>query len=167
MDEYQLEQLESLEQLVKLFEKRDEEYDVSTEGILDVIHDPLLVVVAELFNSSANDITWTAVDINLPMLVLTCNIEYTDVAAIPQFVNVVAPPSADENSMIRKITVGLPIVMVFAEKERIKQYLETTIEKTLERVNTKAVTTPAPAQLTPEQSMQLFMYRKQNKGSIH
>lgn len=167
MDEYQLEQLESLEQLVKLFEQRDEEYDVSTEGILDVIHDPLLVVVAELFNSSERDITWTAVEINLPMIVLTCNIEYSKVEDVPQFVNVVAPPSADDNSLIRKITVGLPIVMVFAEKARIKQYLESTIEKTLERVSTKSEITQAPAQLTPEQSMQLFLYRKQNKGSIH
>jgi hypothetical protein len=158
------EQVTHIENVLQLFEIRVTQYDKTTEAILEELK-PLLTEFGNICHATAEEITWTRLELHMPLLQLGCAIEYDDPDSVPEFMNILSPIDedlSDADYCYRKMGFALPLVIAFKEPEEIRKFIRETIDKAL----IKKQGAEAP-QLTVEQQTSAFLHRDISKGLKH
>jgi len=89
------EQVTQAEKLVELFDQRDVLNKIATIAIFDYLRDPILGYLATFFQCDVDSISWETVDLDIPVMIISCTINYDTVDQMPKFMNVLAPHKAN------------------------------------------------------------------------
>lgn len=158
-------QIEQAEQLVELFQTRELLLYTSTSAIFDFLSDPILTHLTTFFNS--NDVTWTDIELDIPSLIISCTINYTNAEQIPDFMNILAPAKDDESTLSRAVKIRIPIALMFTTTDQAMVFLNHLVESAVSTCSQPPAITKAVDVLTEEQQILLFHLQKETTGSIH
>lgn len=166
--------LEQIKQLLALFDKRQTLRNACNREIAAVLSPTVLSALFELVNVPTSDIVWEDIDVIQSVLVIRTEITYSPAQELSPYLNLVMPPLQGETpiQIQRTITLGVPLTMVFEEKETIKGWLMSVAR---ENAASREPTAPPPqdqvsqffnvAELTKEQMMQLLYFQQNTKGT--
>jgi len=119
-------------QLVELLLLRNQQYDEYTETIKGILSEYLFPILTEFLKTEPKNIEWLAVDIHDGILLISAMVIHK-INNTPEFLDFLAPVEEDENdaSVQRLIKIILPVILAFAPKETIIEYLTERLKKQL------------------------------------
>lgn len=164
--------LEQIEHLLGLFDKRQKARNACNREIAETLTPSVLSAIFELVNVPTDAIVWEDMDVVQSILVIRAEITYSPAKEMSQFLTLVMPSVQGENpvQIQRTITLGIPLTVVFQEKETIKGWLMSVAmgNKTEEPLTAEQKQIPQYfniAELTKEQMTQLLYFQQLTKGT--
>jgi hypothetical protein len=172
MDE---ETLIKTEELLGMFSERDEKYDDMTQALANALERPLFEALHGVFNCVDQQVEWESIDLIGAMIIMVCNVQYDKLSDIPTFVNRITPPEDDGEESLstrRRIRMGIPITMAYADPITMQAFLDELIASVLEDDEDGGDETNEPVQfdpsaLTTDQVMQMLLFQGHTKGVVH
>ena len=156
---------EQLEQLLVLYQERTKHYTTLTNQIVECLFDPVGQVLCDLMEVDPKQIIWGDIEIISPLVLISITLEYSAKEDIPDFVNLIAPASEASESLVRRITLGIPLIYVASDYDTLMSFMQDTIDRQL--AAQEPPTSNMHEELTTEQQIQAFLHLKDSKGTIH
>lgn len=117
----------SLNELIALFEERDEVYSEYTGAIAEMLEHTVLAAIQELFavNSDQLEVADIALSVEDLSLQIACTVTYSAGDSIPQFVEIISPAELDAaGNQTHGVRIGIPIAHCAAPKDEILLFLQ-------------------------------------------
>lgn len=180
---------QQLLKLARLINAREEQYQNSTDDILELVAPTVVAAVYELFQCSYDDVSWYDVDVVHDILMLVAIVSYKDGKKLPEAIQSTSYATLredDESSISEHIfRIGVPLSLVFAPSNEIVEYLlnaehyaqpesmyvegpsETQEDVAIKSGGDLPLSEFDATKLTPEQIQQLMISQSVYKGSKH
>jgi len=129
-------ELVQMEELLELFEEREQAIKYTTFKIFDKIQTPVLETLMELFDVPSENVEWNDIHFISGALLMICTITYNPNDMSP-FIEKLFVPSPEEyqlSEVTKMMRVGVPITHAFKSKEEIKTFLNYIINQTTENL---------------------------------
>lgn len=175
--------LEQIQQLLTVFDKRQQLHNKCNREIAEILTPTLLTAVVELINVPNESIVWEDMSVVQSVLVLQVEVTYDPAKEVSRFLSLVTSSIKDNAPPIqvqRSIALGIPLTMVFQDSDIIKDWLMRVAEnlgmenEAQPKPPANAEAPPPPAvessrfdmtDLTTEQIQQVLFFQYQTEGT--
>lgn len=174
------EKFEKIEEILELFDEREELWREYNEMIADRIMSTTLAALYELFGLPVDSVEWVDLQIAETALVVVCSVSYDSTTELSPFLKKLdeatdTPIPVDVQRILR---IAIPIASIFSPKEEIKEFLmgfSVNVKEEDEEINEKQHEKETPIQhtdagfdrtkLSKEQIEQLLFFQQTIKGT--
>ena len=172
--------LEQIQKLLALFDKRDSLKNAVNRKIARTINDTVLVALYELFGLPHEALIWEDMQIVDTVLVLRVGVEYNPTEPMTKFLSYISSGFSDVQpvKVNRTLQLGIPLTVVFQPKEEIvKWFMKMAVDTfppgnvaTMPTIDESVTEEPAPTNFNPEpltreQVSQLLYFQGLTKGT--
>lgn len=125
-----VEQLEKLEQVLKLFHLRAITFNKTTETILSILGNTVIAALYDVFDASYENVSWDDISVVDHYIVLLATISYPLDKEIPEIIQAIGQPSMNKNasSSEKIVRIGIPITKIFDDKDELVNHIKQTTE---------------------------------------
>lgn len=154
------EKLIAVEQLLSLFDAREQLLFDSNLHIAELLTPHALGALVELFNLPHDNVVWNHFDVIDEVLIVQVTVTYVPGEDVSEFLSIVAPSSAtDAPTQVEKtIQFGIPLLMAVGDKDKLKEWLV--------RVSTPNTQPPPPATKEEPQQFNSGILTRDQLGQV-
>lgn len=147
--------------LRKVFDKKQQLMDMVTRELAEILTPTLLTALFELMELSHEEVAWEDFSLQDDALVIRVQVQYSPADNTSLFLGSLIPPDANEDvvSATHRIIFGVPLDVVFMEKDELKRWCLDVVLKQTNGTTTAEEVSQVPA-LTEDQLLQILHFQR-------
>jgi hypothetical protein len=160
--------LSRIEQLVNLFDQREQAHRSFNEQIMTMLGETTLPALIELLESTQDDIQWEEVRIVEQVLLVVFTIGYNPQTNKSPILKQMSETRGDTVPVYveQMLHLSLPLARAFDSKDDIKQFLTKAFVETTEPSPVTQPATQESASLSKEQIQQMLFFQQQTRDKM-